>query len=127
MGKSCILHTNLYEVNMKESTELEQYVIDTQPAIEDEGIELFRRVIWQKSAQIREAIGLLTFKGRTMWGTRKIQKPMVLKIDRCEKEHILENYQVLIKHTRSISYNEIFSLSAKERRQILQIYTVALK
>lgn len=92
MGKSCILHTNLYEVNMKESTELEQYVIDTQPAIEDEGIELFRRVIWQKSAEVREAIGLLTFKGRTMWGTRKIQKPIVLKIDRCEKEHIMEDY-----------------------------------
>ena len=71
-GKPVELHTNLYEVCLKDKhNEIEQYTIETDPYIDDTGISLMRRLVNSKKKELLEQIGFLTSKGRTIWGTRR--------------------------------------------------------
>ena len=71
-GREVKLHTNLYEVCLKDKHhDIEQYSIETEPYIDDTGISLMRRLINSKKKELQEMIGFLTSKGRMVWGTRR--------------------------------------------------------
>ena len=105
--------SNLYGVCFKESPRIEQYVIDTEPSIEDEGTSLLRKVVSAFREKLDEQIKILTFKGRMIWGSLKVAKPMVFEVKKEEKMQIHQDYSVIIKHTRSIEYEDIVNLPPK--------------
>lgn len=62
-----------------------------------------------------------------LWGTKKHDKVLHLKVAKNEAQKIHKDYDVVIKHTRTLDQGEIAKLPVEERRRLFQVYTVALK
>jgi hypothetical protein len=55
-------------------------VIETEPPIEDEAISLIRRLLTGRKDFLFKEVGLLTFKGKTLWGGKKASKAILFKV-----------------------------------------------
>ena len=129
-GKSLRLETNLYMVSLKEdklSTFLYQYSIETEPTIEDDMLPLFYRLLKGQHPTLVDKLGVLTHRGRMLWGSKCYEKVLRLEIPKNEAAKIPEDFVVLIKYTKTLDHSQICLLPQEERRRIFQVYTIALK
>lgn len=50
------------------------------------------------------------FKGRMVWGDKKCDKAIILAVKKDEKAGLSSDYEIVLKHTRSIEYYDIMKL-----------------
>ena len=75
-----------------------------EPTISDKEISFLRRALFTKREELVAKIGLLTFKGRMMWGTKKMNLPFFLRVTKDKVNNIETDYEFIIKHVQSLSY-----------------------
>lgn len=87
--------TNHYRVSIAKNPDLYQYVLDSEPSIPDDSIPLLRDLVKSSKEILVNTLGLITHKGKVLWGLKSIDKPLVLKSKANQ-----QNYEVIIKMTR---------------------------
>ena len=79
----------------------------------DNEISLLRKLVSSKRQELQKMIGLRVFKGKMIWGDVKCDQPFILEVKKDEKAGLSSDYELLLKHTKSIDYYEIMDLPVK--------------
>lgn len=114
--------TNHYRISINKYTDIYQFVLESDPNIPDDSIPLLRELVKSARGELTSALGFVTHKGKVLWGLKSIEKMLILK-SRVNQR----NYELLIKPTRCFKEFEIGKLEGKALKQVLQVYSVALK
>jgi hypothetical protein len=67
-----VLATNHFDITLGDKGYLYQYVLDTDPQINDDSIQVLKELVFNIRLELKKTIGLMTAKGKILWGTKSI-------------------------------------------------------
>ena len=71
--------SNHYRMSLRKSTDIYCFVLETEPAIPDDSIQVLRGLVKSIEKQLDSLIGLVGHKGKNIWGIKSMEKALVAK------------------------------------------------
>ena len=65
---------------------------------------MLRRLIFRQKKQLANEIGMITFKGRILWATKKTTKVICLEVDKNLTAKIEKNLKIWRDHLNTMQY-----------------------
>lgn len=119
-----LFYTNYYQVIMeKKRSHIYQYYLESD--IPADSTEVLYKVIRSLGKELREKIGLLSFRGNMLWGSKSnnLALTMIAKIQVDQKD---QTYEVMIKQSKELDVDEIMK-NPEDASKMIQVLNIDTK